>query len=365
MRRIGVVSLLVAALAFTVAAGGEPARDITKGVARSRAIDAYSAMQRYFYSRGDGSYAGSHERPNRAQAWPFSQALWATLEIASIRSADSDAHADLLARIRALAADSRPEAGWPAEYAPVFGGSGVVYNDDNLWIAQALVGSSRIVGGEAYQTARKLFLLVEDSWDANAADQCPGGVFWTRLGANRDRNAVTTANASLLALRLYERSGSTVYLDWARQAYAWTKRCLGTRSGLVNDHIDLGGRVDRHTWSYNQGAMIAAVVRLYRATGRRAYLDDAKRTANAALRQIGDPIASGELPVFLAIFYRDLLELTAAVPGRVDRDAVSAFADEAWQRNRDAKTGLFHFAGRGPTLLDQAAMVQVYAELVR
>jgi hypothetical protein len=57
---------------------------ITKGVARSRAIDAYSAMQRYFYSRADGSYAGTHERPNRAQAWPFSQALWATLEIATL-----------------------------------------------------------------------------------------------------------------------------------------------------------------------------------------------------------------------------------------------------------------------------------------
>jgi Glycosyl hydrolase family 76 len=365
VRRNGVVSLLVAALALLLAAGGEPARDITKGVARSRAIDAYSAMQRYFYSPADGSYAGAHERPNRAQAWPFSQALWATLDIAAIPKGDPDARADLLARIRALAAYSRPEPGWPAEYAPVFGGSGVVYNDDNLWIAQALVGSSSIVGGQAYATARNLFRLVEDSWDMNAADPCPGGVFWTRQGANRDRNAVTTANASLLALRLYERSGSPAYLTWAQSAYAWTKRCLGTQSGLVNDHIDLGGKVDPHTWSYNQGAMIAAGVRLYRATGRRSYLDDATRTANAALRKIGDPLASGEPPVFLAIFYRDLLELTAVVPGRVDRDAVSTFADEAWQRSRDAKTGLFHFAGRGPTLLDQAAMVQVYAELGR
>jgi hypothetical protein len=343
-------------------AGSASARDT---VAQVRALDAYRAMQRYFYSPSDGSYAGSYPAQQKAQAWPFSQALWATLDVAAIPGADPDARADLLQRVRALAAYSRPEPGRPAEFAPVYGGQGVVYNDDNLWIAQALVGSSSIVGGQAYATARDLFRLVEDSWDGNAADPCPGGVFWTRRGANRDRNAVTTANASLLALRLYERSGARSYLAWAQNAYAWTKQCLGTKSGLVNDHIDLGGKVDPHAWSYNQGAMIAAGVRLYRATGVRSYLDDATRTANAALRQIGDPLASGEPPVFLAIFYRDLLELTAVVPGRVDRDAVSRFADEAWQRSRDAKTGLFHFAGRGPTLLDQAAMVQVYAELGR
>jgi predicted alpha-1,6-mannanase (GH76 family) len=169
----------------------------------------------------------------------------------------------------------------------------------------------------------------------------------------------------VLALGLYERSGSMAYLDWARNAYAWTKRCLGTPSGLVADHIDLDGKVDPHTWSYNQGAMIAAAVRLYRATGRRSYLDDAERTADASLREIGDPLTSGEPPIFLAIFYRDLLELGSAVAGRSDRSAIEGFADEAWSRARNPKTGLFSFYGRQPTLLDQAAMVQVYAQLAR
>jgi hypothetical protein len=44
---------------------------------------------------------------------------------------------------------------------------------------------------------------------------------------------------------------------------------------------------------------------------------------------------------------------------------MEAFADEAWKKARDPKTGLFHFSGRPATLLDQAAMVQVYAELAR
>ena len=183
------------------------------------------------------------------------------------------------------------------------------------------------------------------------------------MGANHDRNTVTTANAALLALALYQRSGSASDLAWAQRAYDWTKRCLGTPSGLLADHIDLAGSVDGHTWSYNQGAMIAAGVRLFRATGQPGYLADAERTADAAEAKIGDPLASGEPPFFLAIFFRDVKELTDAVPGRTDRAEAERFADEAWARARDPKTGLFHFSGRGPTLLDQAAMVQIYAEL--
>jgi hypothetical protein len=321
-------------------------------------------MQRYFYSSSDGSYAGTYPPLHKAQAWPFSQALWATVDVAAMPGAVPDARADLLARIRALSAYSRPEAGRPAEFAPVYGGYGVVYNDDNLWIALGLVSASNVVPGtRSLATARELFDMVEDSWDTSRSDPCSGGIFWTRNGANRDRNTVTTANAALLALRLYQSSGSRSYLTWAEKAYAWTKQCLGQSNGLISDHIDLRGDVDRSTWSYNQGAMIAAGARLYLATGSRQYLADAEQTANSALRKIGDPLASGEPPVFLAIFYRDLLELDGVDQRRNDRAAIERFADEAWARARDSSTGLFHFQGRSPTLLDQAAMVQVYAEL--
>jgi Glycosyl hydrolase family 76 len=354
------------ALATVGASGSVGAPDTSRAVARARALDAYAAMQRYFYSSEDHSYAGTYPPRHRAQAWPFSQALWATVDLAGLPGAGGDARADLLARIRSLTAYSHPEPGRPAEFAPVYGGSGVVYYDDNLWIALGLVEASRVAKSAApLATAAQLFTLVEDGWDDDSTHPCPGGVFWTRLGANHDRNTVTTANSALLALRLYEKSGSSAYLAWARKAYAWTQRCLGLPNGLIADHIDLGGKVDTHTWSYNQGAMVAAGVQLYRATGERRYLADAQRTADAALKAIGDPLASGEPPVFLAIFYRDLLELGSAVAGRHDRAAIEKFADEAWAHSRNPKTGLFHFGGRGPTLLDQAAMVQVYAELAR
>ena len=355
--------MLGAALASPVAGGAPAAARASRAVALSRALRSYAAMQRAFYS-ADGSYAGTHPSRGRAQAWPFSQALWATLDLADLPGLGGRLHDDLVDRIGHLAAYSHPEPGRPAEYAPVYGGSGNVYYDDNLWIALALAAASRQTSaGSPLETARRLFVLVEDGWDASGSDPCPGGIFWTRTGSNHDRNAVTTANFALLALRLNAIEPSPAYLGWARRAYAWTERCLGLPNGLVADHLDLEGRIDRQTWSYNQGAMIAAGVGLYRATHDRGYLANAIRTANAALKEIGDPYASGDPPVFLAIFYRDLLDLSKEVAGRDDPAALARFADEAWTRARNPETGLFSFAGRGPTLLDQAAMVQVYAEL--
>lgn len=351
MGRLGVGLLAAIILAATVWGGTPASGDASRATARARAADAYAAMQRYFYSASDDAYTGVYPPRGHAQAWPFSQALWATLRAAP---------ADLRARLAELTAYSHPEPGRPAEFAPRYGGSGVVYNDDNLWIALALEQRG---DASSVKTAAQLFDLVTDGWDSDASHPCPGGVFWTRLGANRDRNTVTTANAALLALDLYGRSGKKAYLTFARRAYEWTKSCLGRQDGLIADHIDLHGRVEETTWSYNQGAMIAAAVGLHRATGERRYLADAQRIAVAALKAFAKPLASGEPPVFLAIFYRDLRQLDAVAPRKAYQAAEEAFADAAWAQARDPRTGLFRFAGRQPTLLDQAAMVQIYAEL--
>jgi predicted alpha-1,6-mannanase (GH76 family) len=272
-------------------------------------------------------------------------------------------HSDLLTRVAALSAYHHSGPG-RVSYAPVYGGSGDVYYDDNLWIAMALIEATGVTHNRSsLDTARQLFTLVTDGWDSNQADPCPGGVFWKRTGVNHDRNTVTTANSALLALTLYKSSPRPGYLLWAQRAYSWAKTCLGTGNGLVADHVDLAGRIDPHTWSYNQGAMIATAVRLFQLTGQRQYLSDAEQDADATLAKLGNPLASGEPAVFLAIFYRDLLGLSAVDPKRNDRAAVATFADEAWAKARDPKTGIFHFGHNVGTLLDQAAMVQIYALL--
>lgn len=110
----------------------------------------------------------------------------------------------------------------------------------------------------------------------------------------------------------------------------------------------------------NQGAMIATAVRLYQATHEMHYLREAEETADAALDLFRDPIGSREPAAFLAIFYRDV---SAVDRNPRIRSAVAVFATAAWTQARDGRTGLFHFRETAASLLDQAAMVQIYAAL--
>ena len=67
----------------------------------------------------------------------------------------------------------------------------------------------------------------------------------------------------------------------------------------------------------------------------------------------------------LSIYYGDLMTLAPIARGGEISRAVTSFADRAWAGERDPGTGLFHFGHSLATLLDQSAMVQLYAELAR
>ncbi len=355
------VGLLLLVLSSPATAGSRSrAGDL---LAQRRALATYAAMQRYFYAPATGSYNGIYPAAGHAQVWPYSQALWATLELAHVPRAGVTALADLPARIAGLDAYGNRMLGGIV-YDAVYGGQTYVFYDDNAWISLALIDASDLMRSPTLlAAAREVFRPIEAGWDSKPGDPCPGGVYWIRSPRNHDRAAVSTANGALIGVLLYRHTHAPYYLDWARRAYNWSQRCLGTPTGLVADHIDSAGTVDTRTWSYNQGAMIAASVNLYRATGDLRYLHDAETTANAALVMLQDPLNSGEPASFLAIFYRDLLELAAVDPGQNYRAAIESFANAAWTHERNAHTGLFYFGHTDATLLDQAAMVQVYAAL--
>ena len=252
-------------------------------------------------------------------------------------------------------------------YAAVAGASGAVYFDDNEWIAlELLEWHDRTNDRHSLATARRLFRLVVGAWDVDASHPCPGGVFWTTAPGNDDRNTVTTATGALLAMRLYEATGAAVYVAWARRMLDWVERCMAAPNGLLWDHIGLDGVLDRTHWSYNQGTAIGAYVLLYELTGDAAALGRARELAAASLAYFDRDPDSGEPPYFLAIFFRNLLAL-----GRVDPDPryhaeAQTYVDAVWDALRDPRTGLFSFRGSAPeTLLEQAAVVQLYAVLAQ
>jgi hypothetical protein len=325
-----------------------------------RAAVSFWAMRHEFLNTGTDTYRERAGVAGAAAAWPYSQALAATIAMTAVPKRGRLYVREAERRIDGLKPYMRPDGAYAAGM-----GSGDVYYDDNEWIALELVRWWNFHHDRAaLARATRLFGVVRRAWDGNLQHPCPGGIFWTDARDNDDRNTVTTATGALLALKLYEATHSRIYVTWARRMLAWVESCMRAPDGLLRDHLSLDGQLDETHWSYNQGTAIGAYVLLYRLTGDADSLRLAEGLADASLSYFDRTPGGREPPYFLVIFFRNLLGLYAADGNRAYREAAQAYADAAWERSRIADTSLFRFASpQPPTLLEQAAMVQIYATL--
>lgn len=341
-----------------------------------RAAASLDAMETYL-AADDGSGLYHEQYPLESgdnpysYEWPFSQAHIAIADLANLPGARGRAYDEPLA-----VAAAAQEHYWDADggttglpgYAsyPVgeYGNGGDYFYDDNLWVG--LLDAQRYLtdGDEfALERAEQIFELTVSGWDTDTSHANPGGVFWTQAPWSTDRNTVSTMPAAQLGLRLHEITGEKHYLDWALRMYDWTNTYLQRPDGLYNDHMSLDGTIESTVWSYNQGVPIGVNVLLYEATGDRAYLTEAKRIARAAETFYADGRLEAQPAFFNSIYFKNLLLLESVTGGSHYRGAMQDYADHVWETNRDAATGLFSFDGESTQLLDQAAMVQIYAVL--
>ena len=256
---------------------------------------------------------------------------------------------------------------------PPLGSGDRKFFDDNAWTGLALVQAYRLSGDPAVLArARQVFDFDVSGWDADASHAAPGGVWWSQQMPNPrfvHRNTVSTASTAELGLELYEATGRTEpgYLDWATRMYAWVDTYLRGSNGLYGDHVDLAGVVDPGELTYNQGTMVGAAVLLYRISHDSAYLARARTVADTSLEVFGPEFS--QPPAYNAVFFRNLLRLSAETGDERYRAAMQAYADQVWDTLRDPETGLFNFVygrNRSPEphrLLDQGAMLQIYAAL--
>jgi Glycosyl hydrolase family 76 len=352
-----VPALLAVVMGGTVAAASPSAYD------GPRALLAQAALQRTFFDGTQGLYRDVAGRPTLADVWPYSQALAATIALGQVPHGGHRYVRVARASVAALARYARADGA----YATGALSHDDVYFDDNEWIALDLLDwYDRTGDRRSLQVARRIFAVVTGAWDSDPSHPCSGGVFWTTVAGNHDRNTVTTATGALVAMRLYGATHATMYLVWARQMLAWVEQCMASPDGLLWDHIDLSGQVDRTEWSYNQGTAIGAYVLLYRLTHDGEALARAEGLANASLQYFDEGRLSSEPPFFLAIFFRNLLALGQVVHDPRYRAAAQAYADGVWTGRRDPRTGLVAFhAGAPARLLEQSALVQIYAALAQ
>ena len=347
----------------------------------SRAVNAYDAMQKHFYVAGQKLYRENypHNRGGNSYSylWPFEEAAKATLYMYGLpggASAYARAIQDRLVGREAYwdrQADPRGYHSYPR--------TGDKYYDDNCWVGSDFLQHHLMTGdAAALDRARRVFNFVATGWedDPNSFQKKPGGVFWVQATFNRDRGTDPTGGFAKLGAHLYDATGRTTgsYLEWAKRAYEWTQTWLLAPDGLYWDNIlpDADESVATDQWIYNQGIMIGASVLLHRVTGDLAYRQEAVRLADAALASYGtDRYHSGGRgsysgqAIFNAIFWRNLLMLYGVTNNPAYLQKMQAYADDAWNDRdvHDASTGLFKLDSASSTysLLDQAAMVQVYA----
>jgi hypothetical protein len=336
-----------------------------------QAVVMYNALQTNFYKAGKSLYLGA---PSTTCAkfsclWPFTNATAGTLFLYGAPRGARYA-TDVQARLKGLGdyADanevSPSGAPQPPAYesavAPPIGPGGSTYYDDNAWVGLDLIHAYLLTSASSDLTlAQDEFDFAVSGWDTNASDGCPGGVFWEDT-AGSQRNATANGANAELGLELYRLTGNTDDLSWATSMYQWVVTCLGTSSGLYNDHVNPDGSINTAIWSYNQGVMIGAGVLLYDTTGNGSYLSQAEQTAGAAVSHFGTGTTlDNQGPAFNAIYFRDLFLLDQIAPDPSYASEAEAFASTMWAQ-RDVGTGLIdpQYGVNG-----SAPMVEIYSLL--
>jgi hypothetical protein len=390
-------SLLIRTAGFTVVVAAMPYIDVrtdwmtsTAFAATSdnpkRATDAYKAMQAqvppppYFYRastklyREFYPYDSTIDQPN-GYLWSFSEASRATLYMYGM---PGGANTYLSAITdRSTGREKYWDGGTTLRAYRSYPATGDRYFDDNCWVGSDLLQHHLLTTtagtSTALDRAKAVFSYIQTGWTTNLPN--PGGVRWVDSPSNGDRATDSTAGWTKLAAHLYDVTGRKTqsYLDSAVQAYNWLKQYMLAANGLYGNSMRADGTLDAKQWIYNQGIVIGAAVLLNRVTGTSQYLTDATRLADATLAAFGtDPYYSGvDLAydgrgVFNAIFFRNLLMLYAVNGNATYLQKMQAYADAVWSdaKLHDSKTNLFKLnGGMRHSLLDQAAMVQVYAFL--
>jgi hypothetical protein len=345
----------------------------------ARALLAFEAMQHNFYIPGSGLYEGEPF----SFLWPFSQALAATVTMRHVSGvsripglAGALSH-ELSARLVGLRSyldtdnSGAPEGTFTSSLAafdgtvvPPTGPGGTKYYDDNEWVGIELVRMYELTHSTAaLGSAEAIMAFVMAGWDTDPEHVCPGGIPFSNAADNNERNTVTDGPGAELAVRLYQLTGNVAYLQFAEQAYNWTRTCLFQANGLYADHIGAHGAIARVYWSYNQGTMIGAGTLLYQATGNSAYLYEARQTAKVALAYYTPELLGSELPFFVSVYFRNMLYLDSVTHDPPGPKLAQPYVDYAWQHLR-LSNNMFVF-GSPPSsqLLVQAAIVQIYGLL--
>ena len=169
------------------------------------------------------------------------------------------------------------------EPARTGGGGSDKYYDDNAWMVITYLEAYEVTGETRYlKKAAATLEFVMSGWD----EELGGGIWWHEGHKGGGKNTCANAPAAVGCLRLAKfRSGkeAAALVEDGKKVVEWTKKTLGAPNGLYADAINVETKEINHAQlTYNAGLMLRAFLGLHAHTGKKEYLDEAKRIGEAA-----------------------------------------------------------------------------------
>jgi rhamnogalacturonyl hydrolase YesR len=273
-------TLAATALAlFALSAGTAPASEPDEYARRAREVTEH--IQKNFFDPRSGLYLRSETERKPDYVWL--QGVQFSNLVAAARI-EPDAYGPLLPKyFEALDAFWDAKVEIPGyEAAPTKGNGNDKYYDDNAWLVITFL--------EAYETNRDPRFLdraddtlkfVLSGWD----EESGGGIWWHQGHKDGTKNTCANGPAAVGCLRLarFREDRSAELIEKARRIVAWTREALQDDDGLFDDRkVVATGEIKRGKLTYNSALMLRALLGLYRATGEKEYLEEARRIGKAA-----------------------------------------------------------------------------------
>ncbi len=288
MKTANPTGILLAAIAAAVVAFCVP--DIVKadepaagdpGPYDQRAREVTAHIQRTFWNSDTGLYARSVT--DRRPDFVWTNSVMFSALVAASRHEPATYRPVMQKFFTALdvywdASDTPP--GY--EPSPTRGRGHDKYYDDNAWLAITFLEAYELTHDQRYLTrAAGTLKFVLSGWD----DELGGGIWWHETHKDGTKNTCVNAPAAVACQRLAkfrDQAAARELVDQSQKLVDWTARNLQADDGLFFDRkVVASGDVKRGKLTYNSGLMIRALLGLYRITGNKHELDEARRIAKA------------------------------------------------------------------------------------
>ena len=305
--------------------------------------------------------------------WPFSGVFSATNVLLRVPASHSKYKPYLdtcVTGVEKYRDEKRSPAGYQA-YPASFEKSDRYYDDNGLVGIDYMEAYFNTKDPVYLHRAKEVFRFIWSGWNNDLG----GGVTWLE-GHLDQKPACSNGSATVTALKIYQGSRDSFYLNRGLDFYNWMYNNLLDSSGIYANDKKLDSSVNKTFWTYNSGFMLEAAVLLYQFTKDPKYLGHAQQLAKKSFDHFSKASKNKnlllhiDLPWFVTVLFRSYEALYHQDGNYTYLAAIEHDLNYAWQNSRDQYGLVTHSWApekgellKPKWLLDEACIAELYARL--